>query len=309
LPSSGTHSSVWPRFRRLDDERLAALVGQGDAAAFEALYDRHHTPLLAFCRHMLGNREDAEDALQQAFLRAHRALCAGSVPDAMRPWLYAIARNRCRTLLAARRRDLAVPADELEPSFDGLSDDVRRRSELRELVSDIGRLPEDQRGALVLAELGDLSHVEIADAIGCAPAKVKALVFQARTTLIAEREARCTPCDEIRSELEVAKGGALRRGLLRRHLTHCQPCRAYRLAVSRRGGLASTLPLAPTAGLKSAVSRRLRAPRRRTAGRALARRPLPDPAAPGGGANGDTERQAGAEPRADAPRDGATGRP
>jgi RNA polymerase sigma factor (sigma-70 family) len=252
LLSSATHGSGSRRFRRLDDQRLATLVAQGDAAAFEALYDRHHAPLLAFCRHMLGNREDAEDALQQAFLRAHRALCAGSVPDALRPWLYAIARNRCRTLLGARR-DLAVPPDELEPSFDGLSDDVRRRSELRELVSDIGRLPEDQRGALVLAELGDLSHAEIAAAIGCPPGKVKALVFQARSTLIAEREARCTPCEEIRGELEVAKGGGLRRGLLRRHLSHCQPCRAYRLAVSRRGGLASILPVAPTAGLKGAV--------------------------------------------------------
>ena len=252
MPSSRTHGSGSRSFDRLDDARLATLVAQGDAAAFEALYDRHHAPLLAFCRHMLGNREDAEDALQQAFLRAHRALCAGSVPDALRPWLYAIARNRCRTLLAARR-DLAVPTDELEPSFDGLSDDVRRRSELRELVSDIGRLPEDQRGALVLAELGDLSHPEIAAVIGCPPGKIKALVFQARSTLIAEREARCTPCEEIRGELEVAKGGGLRRGLLRRHLSHCQPCRAYRLAVSRRGGLASILPVAPTAGLKGAV--------------------------------------------------------
>jgi RNA polymerase sigma factor (sigma-70 family) len=252
LLSSVTNGSGSRRFRRLDDQRLATLVADGDAAAFEALYDRHHAPLLAFCRHMVGNREDAEDALQQAFLRAHRALCAGSVPDLLRPWLYAIARNRCRTLLAARR-DLAVPADELEPSFDGLSDDVRRRSELRELVSDIGRLPEDQRGALVLAELGDLSHAEIAAVIGCPAAKVKALVFQARSTLIAEREARCTPCEEIRGELEVAKGGALRRGLLRRHLSHCPPCRTYRLAVSRRGGLASILPVAPTVGLKSAV--------------------------------------------------------
>ena len=252
LLSSSTHGSVWRRFRRFDDERLATLVAEGDAAAFEALYDRHHAPLLSFCRHMVGNREDAEDALQQAFLRAHRALRAGSVPDAVRPWLYAIARNRCLTLLAARR-DLAVPADELESSFDGLAEDVRRRSELRELVSDIGRLPEDQRGALVLAELGDLSHVEIADVIGCPPAKVKALVFQARSTLIAERDARCTPCEEIRGELEVAKGGALRRGLLRRHLSHCQPCRAYRLAASPRSGLAAILPVAPTAGLKSAV--------------------------------------------------------
>ena len=225
------------RLRRLGDERLAALVARGDVGAFEALYDRHHAALLAFCRHMTGSREDGEDALQQTFLRAHRALLAGRVPDTVRPWLYAIARNRCRTLLAARRP--AVPADEVEVAFDGLADDVSRRADLRELVADLGRLPEDQRGALVLHELGDLGHAEIATVIGCAPEKVKALVFQARTTLIADREARATPCEEIRGQLESARGGVLRRAPLRRHLRQCAPCSSYKLLVAhQRAGLA-----------------------------------------------------------------------
>ena len=228
-------------------------MARGDEAAFETLYDRHHAPLLAFCRHMVGSREDGEDALQQTFLRAHRALRAGRAPDAVRPWLYAIARNRCRTLLAARR-DAAVPVDDLEPTFDGLADDVVRRSDLRELVADLARLPEDQRGALVLFEMGDLSHREIATVIDCTPDKVKALVFQARTALIAEREARDTPCEEIRGQLEVGRAGALRRGSLRRHLRNCAPCTAYRLAVARqRTGLAIILPVAPSVGLKAAV--------------------------------------------------------
>jgi RNA polymerase sigma factor (sigma-70 family) len=241
------------RLGRLGDEQLAALVGRGDAAAFETLYDRHQPALLAFCRHMLGNREDGEDALQQAFTRAHRALVGGRKPDKVRPWLFAIARNRCLTMLAARR-DVAVPADDVEPSFDGLADDVERRADLRELVNDLSRLPDDQRAALVLAELGDFSHPEIAGVVGCPPAKVKALVFQARTTLIADRDARRTPCDEIRTVLETARAGVLRRGALRRHLRQCDPCAAYRLAVEgRRSGLALVLPVAPTAGLKAAV--------------------------------------------------------
>jgi RNA polymerase sigma factor (sigma-70 family) len=237
----------------LEDERLATLVHAGDEAAFEVLYDRHHASLLAFCRHMLSSREDGEDALQQTFVRAHRALRAGRLPDAVRPWLFAIARNRCRTMLAARR-EAAVPVEDLEPGFDGLADDVRRRADLRELVADLGRLPDDQREALVLFELGDLSHAEIAAAIGCPAGKVKALVFQARTTLIAERDARGTPCEEIRGQLEVARGGVLRRGSLRRHLRQCEPCAAYGIAVTRqRANLAWVLPVVPTAGLKAAV--------------------------------------------------------
>ena len=228
-------------------------MARGDATAFEALYDRHHAALLAFCRHMTGSREDGEDALQQTFVRAHRSLEAGRTPDAVRPWLFAIARNRCRTLIAARR-DAAVPVDEIEPSFDGLADDVQRRADLRGLVADLARLPEEQRGALVLFELGDLSHREIATVIGCEPDKVKALVFQARTALIAEREAREVPCEDIRGQLEVARAGALRRSALRRHLRNCEPCTAYRFAVARqRAGLALILPVAPSVGLKAAV--------------------------------------------------------
>ena len=71
-------------------------------------------------------------------MRAHRALVEGRAPDRVRPWLFAIARNRCLTLLAARR-DAAVPIEEVELSFDGLSSDVERRADLRELVSDLGR--------------------------------------------------------------------------------------------------------------------------------------------------------------------------
>ena len=106
----------------------------------------------------------------------------------------------------------------------------------------------------MLAELGDLSHPEIANVIGCPPAKVKALVFQARSSLIADRDARATPCGEIRQLLESARGGVLRRGPLRRHLRHCDPCAAYRVAIEgRSSGLALVLPVAPTAGLKAAV--------------------------------------------------------
>ena len=241
------------RYGRLDDAPLAALVRKGDARAFEVLYDRHHAPLLAFCRHMLGSLEDGEDALQQTFLRAHRALSDRPPPDAVRPWLFAIARNRCRTLLAARRESAVVPED-FEPGFDGLAEDVGRRADLRELVHDLARLPEDQRAALVLFELGGSSHAEIARVLACPPAKVKALVFQARSTLIADRDARSTPCTAIREQLAAARGGMLRRGSLRRHLRQCAPCDAYRLAVAgQRDGLAAILPVLPTAGLKAGV--------------------------------------------------------
>ena len=237
----------------MDDVRLAALAAGGDERAFEALYDRHHRALLGFCRHMLGSPEEAEDALQQTFLRAHRALVSRGSPDEVRPWLYTIARNRCLSMLSARRPE-AVPAEDAEPAVDGLGAAVEQRADLRALLGDIAQLPEDQRSALVLSELADLSHEEIAGVIDVPKAKVKALVHQARSRLMAEREARELPCEQVRERLSTARGGELRRGPLRRHLAVCEPCRDYRDAVrEQRVALGLVLPVVPSAGLKEAI--------------------------------------------------------
>ena len=90
--------------RLASDERLVEHVRSGSEAAFEALFDRHHRGVLAFCRHMLGSVEEAEDAVQHTFLAAFRELVGSRKPVQLRPWLYTIARNRCLTLLRTRAR-------------------------------------------------------------------------------------------------------------------------------------------------------------------------------------------------------------
>jgi RNA polymerase sigma factor (sigma-70 family) len=234
------------------DEKLVALVRAGRADAFETVYDRYHRQILSFCRHMLGSREEAEDAVQHTFMAAYTDLRRSDKRIQLRPWLYTIARNHCMSLLRARRDQ--APLDDAEPSVDGLSATVQRREDLRELLRDLARLPEDQRAALVLAELGALSHDEIAEVVGCPKGKVKALVFQARSSLGARREARETPCSEIREQLSTLSGGSLRRTALRRHLDDCPGCRAFRAEVKRqRAAMAILLPVVPSAALKSGV--------------------------------------------------------
>src|SRR5215213_4748640 len=234
------------------DERLVTLVRGGDEGAFEALYDRHHPAILGFCRHMLGTREEAEDAVQHTFLAAFRDLVGSEKPIDLRPWLFAIARNRCLSALRARRAHVAIEL--AEPAVDGLAAAVERREDVRELLGDLARLPEDQRAALLLAELGALDHTGIATVLGCPREKVKALVFQARTSLAASREARATPCEDIRVELATATGAALRRGPLRRHLRTCDGCRAFKTEVAtQRKLLALALPVVPSLALKASV--------------------------------------------------------
>jgi RNA polymerase sigma factor (sigma-70 family) len=238
--------------RLASDERLVEMLRGGSEAAFEAMFDRHHRGVLGFCRHMLGSVEEAEDAVQHTFLAAYRELAGSQRPIQLRPWLYAIARNRCLTVLRARGRQ--SHGEIVEPPTEHLAAEVERRHDLRSLLGDVARLPDDQRAALVLSELGDMAHDQIADVLGCRREKVKALVFQARSSLIASRSAREASCADMRELVASLRGGSLRRNEVRRHLAECDGCREFREEVRRqRRQLAVVLPVAPTVGLKAAV--------------------------------------------------------
>src|SRR5918996_630695 len=245
------------RSRRLlalaGDERLVDQVRRGNEAAFEVIFERHGPAILAFCRHMLGSREEAEDAVQHTFAAAFRDLGrSGERELALKPWLFTIARNRCISVLRMRREQPVAEPEAMATA--GLAEQVEQRAELRRLLADVGDLPEDQRAALLLAELGDLSHAQVGAVLGCEAARVKALVFRARSGLIARRDARETPCDAIREQLANLRGGALWRTQLRLHLRECPGCRAYRDEVrQQRQMLAAALPMVPTLGLKSSV--------------------------------------------------------
>jgi len=252
LPLSGARGRGRQALAGLSDEDLVARVRAGDDRAFEVLYDRHHRGLLALARHLLGSVPEAEDALQHTMLSAYRAMRADDRPLRAKPWLYAIARNRCLSVLRGRRDERPLEDDAVR--VDGLAAEVQRRAELRELVADLGRLPEDQRSALVLFELGDHPQDDIAAVLGVRREKVKALVFQARENLMAARRARETPCTEVRAQLATATGAALRRRALRRHVESCTGCAGYEAQVRRqRSALAVALPIVPAVGLKDAV--------------------------------------------------------
>jgi RNA polymerase sigma factor (sigma-70 family) len=201
---------------------------------------------------MLGSTEEAEDAVQHTFLAAYDDMVGSDKEIHLRAWLFTIARNRCYSMLRARREQ--VSDQFIEPVTEGLATQVQRRQDLRDLVTDLGRLPDDQRAALVLAEMEALSHAQIGAVLGVPREKVKALVFQARESLLAARTARETDCRVIREQLSTMRGGALRRSNLRRHLRECSGCRDFRREVERqRRSLALILPVAPTLALKDSI--------------------------------------------------------
>jgi RNA polymerase sigma factor (sigma-70 family) len=255
VPLRSRRRSGGRSIRRVGDDRLVAAVRAGDDAAFEAIYDRYYLGLLAFCRHMLGSRHEAEDALQHSFASAYRAMRGGDAVIELRPWLYTIARNRCLSALRSYREEVEVDGGHLDRgSLDGLGAQIQRRAELRELVDDLQRLREDQRAALVLFELGDHSHEEIAAVLGVRREKVKALVFQARAGLLRAREARDASCVDVREQLASVVGALPSRGMARAHVDRCPGCAAFEHEVRRqRSALAAILPVVPTMGLKASV--------------------------------------------------------
>jgi RNA polymerase sigma factor (sigma-70 family) len=253
LPRSGGGFLPHPRqvLKAYSDERLVDQIRRGHDAAFDVLYERHHRGILSFCRHMLSSQEEAEDAVQQTFVSAYYDMRASDKDLRVKAWLYTIARNRCLTVLRARREQ---PAELDEIPTAGLSEAVHQREDLRRMLADMRDLPVEQRSALVLSELGDLSHADIAGVLGVPTLKVKSLVFQARSSLLESREARETSCVEIREQLSTLRGGALRRGPLRKHLNTCAGCREFREEVRRqRAAIAAILPVIPSTSLKGTV--------------------------------------------------------
>jgi RNA polymerase sigma factor (sigma-70 family) len=252
-PAANRHAFLPPKrmLALLGDERLVEQMRRGNERAFEVAYERHGPGILSFCRHMLGQLEEAEDAVQHTFAAAFRDLGREARPIRLKPWLYTIARNRCISLLRARRSE---PVSEIDPVTWGLDEQVQRRADLRQLVSDLHELPPDQRAALLLSEVADLAHTEVAEVLGCEVAKVKALVFRARSALIDRRQAREIPCVAIREQIATLRGGALRRRELRHHLSSCAGCREFRDQVrAQRRMLGAALPVLPSSSLKASV--------------------------------------------------------
>src|SRR6476661_9870511 len=186
-----------PLLRLASDERLVALTRRGNQGAFEALVARYQSRLLAFCRHMLSSKEDAEDVLQEVFAAAFNAMIADERPINVRPWLYRIARNRSLNHL---RRATAVGVDSMDVHFadHGLSTSDRaiRRESFRELIADVHKLPETQRTALLLREIDALSYEQIAQAMETTVPSVKSLLVRARISLAEAAEARRLSCEE-----------------------------------------------------------------------------------------------------------------
>jgi RNA polymerase sigma-70 factor (ECF subfamily) len=162
----------------------------GEAAAVVELVDHFRGQVYGLCFRMLGHRQDAEDMTQESFVRAIRSLDRWDPKRDFRPWLLAIAGNRCRTLLSTRKRRLQP----LGPCDDDLPDPTPHPDAERHLREEVSRavagLREEYRRAFLLFHEQELSYQDIAAALAVPLGTVKTWVHRARRELARELLAR-----------------------------------------------------------------------------------------------------------------------
>jgi RNA polymerase sigma factor (sigma-70 family) len=202
--------AVVPSIGRAD---RAAGAAPPEADLTRALYERYSAQIFRYCLHQLGSREEAEDAVQSAFLNAFRGIKRGVVPELESAWLFKIAENVClsRRRSAWRRNRIESPTDfdvveELAPAPSRLAD------ELVGLQGVLEQMPESQRRAILLREWQGLSYREIAAELELSQTAVETLIFRARRSLAKGLEEPPAPAQKRRM-LRGADFGNLLAGL------------------------------------------------------------------------------------------------
>jgi RNA polymerase sigma-70 factor (ECF subfamily) len=163
----------------MSDRAIIQQVLAGDAEAFARLVDRHYDRCARIAFRILGNREDAEEAIQDTFLRAFRAL--GSYEDRERfsAWLTRILVNQCRTMLSRAQRREAIFSDIDLKDAELFAEAEQREGAWPDLEHALAQLPADQREAIVLRYTDDLTYEEMARVTGAGESALKMRVQRA----------------------------------------------------------------------------------------------------------------------------------
>ena len=177
------------------DAKLVARVQAGDKAAFDLLVLKYQRKILRLLSRMLRDQSEIEDVMQEAFIKAYRALPQFRGDSAFYTWLYRIAINTARNWMASQSRRPSSPSlhqsedGETFDEIDNLTDNNTPESLLasREIAASVNvtiqALPAELRTAIVLREIEGLSYEEIAQAMGCPIGTVRSRIFRAREAI------------------------------------------------------------------------------------------------------------------------------
>lgn len=167
------------------DVLLVRRCRDGDVSAFNGLFQRHQASVLRLCIHLLGNQEDAEDAAQETFVRAHRALHTFRAECRFSTWLTRIAINTCRTEM--RRRSRRPTTELADWEWAALPDEgarvdeaLNRQLDRQQVQSVLEQLSEKYREVIVLRHFHEMTYDEIGETLQWSLEKVKVTLHRAR---------------------------------------------------------------------------------------------------------------------------------
>ena len=174
----------------MDEERLIERAVRGDAQAFNELMTAHERRVYAVCFRMCGNREDAQDCMQEAMIRIYRAISGFKGQSSFATWVYRVAMNTCLDELRRRKNRPNTSLDGLldagwSPSDTGDTPEQHtlRTEKRRKIEAYILELPADMRAAVVLRDVQGLSYDEIASALNTNVGTVKSRISRGREKL------------------------------------------------------------------------------------------------------------------------------
>ena len=192
---STTATPVREQLRTLDDGEVVSAFLAGEERAFEELVDRYQGRLLNFVYRTIGDRDRAEDLVQEVFIRVYRHIGRFDRSKKFSTWIYTIASNLAKNELRNRSRNPLVlfqtikknwQEDDRPLQFEDTTsrpDDLYRKRHLRELVEEsVAQLPQHHREVFVLRELEGKSYEEIAEITECNLGTVKSRLNRARTS-------------------------------------------------------------------------------------------------------------------------------
>ncbi len=169
-------------------ENLAVAVHRGEAGALERLIDQFENALYSYAYGILQNAFDAQEVVQDAMLRAHRALTRQYDEQrvselALRPWLFRMTRNLCLNKRRSKTRALETPLESFDdgrigPFVREHGDDVERKQDAELLRRAMGGLPVEARELIVLRFMEDMSYSDIAKTVGATEASLRGKVFR-----------------------------------------------------------------------------------------------------------------------------------
>ncbi len=176
------HPSAAPSLRDCSDEELAVRIQKHDRTASAEFYTRHKSDVYQYSLRLLQNRQAAEDALQNAFLKFFSSIATLRIPSTVKSWLYSIVRNEIYSALRKNRSNGSL--DDTEIASDETTDEIFTRQEDTELVQRLIReLEPDHHEVLYLLEYEQMTYAEIAHVIGVTVSTVGSRIFRARKEL------------------------------------------------------------------------------------------------------------------------------